>query len=516
MAKPPIHKITIAGGGTAGWMVASVLSKILGSSLYDIRLIESDEIGTVGVGEATIPMIKLFIQFLGIDEYEFVRETNGTFKLGIEFIDWKNKGESYFHPFGSIGKTMNGIEFIHYWLRLSALGGNKDFGRFNAETLAARENKFAKVDVSDRPELAPINYAYQFDASLFASYLRKFSETRGVKRCEGKIVKVNQNSQTGYIDSLTLADGKTIDGHLFIDCTGFASLLLGKTLNVGFQDWNEWLPCNSALAAPTLHTETTIPPYTKATAREAGWQWKIPLQHRVGNGYVYCNKFISDDKALEMLLKNLDGQLLKDPKLLKFTTGHRHKIWEKNVIAVGLSGGFLEPLESTAIHLIQTTISKLLAHLPKEEINESVQNQFNREIIAEYTNIRDFLIAHYYVTEREDTPFWQYCKHMSIPDSLKERLDMFINTGNSNTLSHELFKETSWFAVLVGQGLTPKAYHPIADVISEDELRISLSRLRTSITGRVQILPSQNQFIQHHCMASLDDKQHPSRMQITR
>ncbi len=500
-----IRNVVIVGGGTAGWMTAAALSKTFGETL-SLTLVESDEIGTVGVGEATIPMIMLYNELLGFNEDEFIAETNATIKLGIEFVDWKQVGQSYFHPFGILGVDMDGIPFGHYWMRMLKMGGNPNFGLFNAETQAAYSGRFARTPPPYNT-LPKINYAFQFDASLYAAFLRRFSEKRGVVRQEGKVVKVNQEALTGDITSLELENGRTIAGDFFIDCSGFRGLLIEQTLKTGYEDWSEWLPCNRAAAVPCEKvknadgSDAPITPFTRATAREAGWQWRIPLQHRTGNGYVFCSEFISEDEACEKLLTRLDGKALRDPKVLRFTTGHRRKMWNKNVLALGLASGFLEPLESTSIHLVQVGISKLLTYFPKAGINRHVADQYNEEMLWEYENVKDFLIAHYHITEREDTPFWKRNKYMNIPESLKARLDIFANTGQAAVQTRELFKETSWFAVLAGQGLLPKHHHPVADVISDDELKLRLAKIRTGITERVKGLPTHEAFIQKNCAA---------------
>ncbi|ESQ84145.1 hypothetical protein AEAC466_10385 [Asticcacaulis sp. AC466] len=493
--KKLISKVVIVGGGTAGWMTAAMLAKTMGTQAYDITLIESEQIGTVGVGEATIPPIQMFNSVLELDEDEFVRETNATFKLGIRFNSWFMPGSSYFHPFGFMGQDMDGIGFSHFWLRFARLSGNVDFGRFNVETMAANENRFGRTPPADGREKYGLNYAFQFDAALYAAYLGKYAQKRGVKRVEGLVVAVDQEAESGFVTGVRLKDGPTIAGDLFIDCSGFRGLLIEETLKAGYENWSEWLPCDRAAAVPCDRNPGPITPYTTSTAQEAGWQWRIPLQHRTGNGYVFCSDFISEDAACEKLLGRLDGAAQKDPKVLRFTTGHRRKIWDKNVIAVGLASGFLEPLESTSIHLTQSVITKLISLFPKFGVQQSVIDQFNRDILADYVNVKDFLIAHYKVTGREDTPFWKRCKSMDIPDSLKHRLEIFKTTGHIHVQPHELFKEASWFAVLVGQGLFPDNYHPLADTISEDALRQRLARIRTGITDRVNGLPAHDAFV---------------------
>ncbi|WKL58448.1 tryptophan 7-halogenase [Asticcacaulis sp. ZE23SCel15] len=492
-----ISKIVVVGGGTAGWMAAAAISKLLGTRNHSITLIESDEIGTVGVGEATIPMMQFFNKVLGLDENVFMRETNATFKLGIRFMNWSALGSDYFHPFGVYGVDMNGIGFLHYWKRFVEAGGSPDFGIFNAETMAARQNRFARVP-NDNPALPAVNYAFHFDAALYARFLRRFGEALGVVRQEGKIVDVAQDGGSGDITSVTLSDGRVVEGDFFIDCSGFRGLLIEQTLKSGYEDWSKWLPCNRAVAVPCDKVGPATP-YTTSTAQEAGWQWRIPLQHRTGNGYVFCDAYLDETKASELILQRLDGKAQAEPRLLKFVTGHRKKMWNHNVVAMGLSSGFLEPLESTSIYLVQAAISKLMTYFPKDGISDHQRDHFNQEMLTEYTNVKDFLIAHYKLTTREDTPFWAYCKHMDIPDSLKDRLESFKRHGLTLVRHEELFKEASWFAVLVGQGLAPQAHHPVADVMAEEEFRYRLSRIREGVTARVGGLPSHEQHVAQSC-----------------
>ncbi len=511
MTPRPVRRIVIVGGGTAGWMSAALLSKSLGTQNFDITLVESEDIGTVGVGEATIPPIITFNEVLGIDEDEFVRETQATFKLGIDFVDWRAPGSRYFHPFGVFGQNMDGIGFESYWLRLAGMGGNPDFGRFNVETMAARDNLFGRTAPNDTSGLPRVNYAFQFDAALYAAYLRRYAEKRGVVRREGTIVSVDQDPQTGFVTAVRLKDDRIVEGDLFIDCSGFRGLLIEQTLQSGYEDWSRWLPCNRAAAVPCERPMVAKPgggempapitPYTRSTAREAGWQWRIPLQHRTGNGYVYCSDYLSDDEACEKLLSRLDGKPLKDPKVLRFVTGHRKKVWNKNVLALGLASGFLEPLESTSIHLVQACLTRFISMMPRKEFNPVVIDEYNRYAVSEYVNVKDFLIAHYKITEREDTPFWARCRHMDIPDSLKARLEVFASQGHANVMQTELFKDTSWFAVLAGQGLIPRDYNPVADAISVDDLKVRLSRIRTQILDRVGKLPSHDAYIAARCAA---------------
>ncbi len=496
MNNAPIRRIVIVGGGTAGWMTAAALARVIGTRHHDITLVESDEIGTVGVGEATIPAIKTFNELLGLDEDEFVRETNGTYKLGIEFVDWRIPGSKYFHPFGIFGADLNGIAFQHYWMRFRAMGGTSDLGRFNIETEAARVGRFGRTSLRET-HLPQVNYAFQFDAALYAAHLRRYAEKLGAVRIEGKVVSVSQDAETGYITQVELADGQVIAGDLFVDCSGFRAVLIGETLKTEFEDWSRWLPVNRAAAVPCERTEDPVP-FTRCTAREAGWQWRIPLQHRTGNGYVFCNDFIGEDAAAAKLLTRLDGTPQADPRILKFTTGHRRRYWVKNCVAIGLSSGFLEPLESTSIHLSQACILRLISSFPRNGIDPKVVALFNDQMDGLYSNIRDFIIAHYAVTDREDTDFWAYCKHMSLPDSLRERLDLFAAHGAVPVGPGELFRDLSWFAVLTGQGLMPRSYHPAADALSDEQVRLHLAQVRAAIQTRLDGLSTHQAFIDTH------------------
>jgi len=496
-----VKDVVIVGGGTAGWMAAAALAKVIGTQAHSITLVESDEIGTVGVGEATIPPIMQFNAILGIDEDEFVRETNATFKLGIEFIDWRKPGSCYFHPFGTFGASIaGGVGFMNYWLRWVQSGGDPDFTRFIAEGEAARAGRFARVSASQDGQLPRLNYAYQFDAATYAAYLRRFAERRGATRREGRVVDVEQNHETGYIEAVKLADGTRLAGDFFIDCSGFRGLLIEGVFKAGFDDWSHWLPNNRAAAVPCERVEDPTP-FTRSTARESGWQWRIPLQHRTGNGYVFCDSYISEDEASRLLLDRLDGRPLADPKILRFTAGKRRRGWVKNCLAVGLSSGFLEPLESTSIHLIQVAIMKLFELFPFREINPVLIDQYNREMDQLYDHVRDFIIAHYKVTDRDDTPYWQYCRNMTIPDTLETKLELFRERGEPRMSPSELFREASWFAVLYGQGLIPRSYHPVANALPEDELQLLLARIRTAIRHRVDSLPSHAAFIESCCSA---------------
>ena len=433
----PVRNVVIAGGGTAGWMAAAALSRMLPMDVTRIILVESDEIGIVGVGEATIPPIKTFNAMLGIDENEFVARTNGSFKLGIEFDGWLREGEAYLHPFGAYGRDINGVKFHHFWLKLQQQGFAVPINEFNMSAVAARHFRFERPNGNPASAASALDYAYHFDAGLYARFLRNYAEQRGVVRHEGKIDRVEQRDKDGYISALVMEDGAQIDGELFIDCTGFRALLIEETLKSGYEDWSHWLPCNRALAVPTARTEPLLP-YTRSTARKAGWQWRIPLQHRTGNGLVYCSDHLSDDEAASILTDNLDAEMLADPRPLRFVTGRRKLAWNKNCVALGLAGGFLEPLESTSIHLIQAGISKLLALFPDKNFSARERDEYNRLTALQWEQIRDFLILHYRLNERPE-PFWQRCAAMDIPESLQRKIDLFAGRGRLFRHEDELF-----------------------------------------------------------------------------
>lgn len=495
MSLLPITHITIVGGGTAGWMAAAALSKVLPPH-YRIRLIESDEIGTIGVGEATIPMIKLYNNALDLDEAEFLRETNGSFKLGIEFIDWGKLGHSYIHGFGTIGQDLGLVPFHHYWLRQRQAGKAETLDVYSINTWACRHNRFIHP-MGDRQgsPLSQIAYAYHFDASLYAKFLRRFAETRGVQRIEGRIVEVARDPESGDVSHVTTDRGDRIDGQLFIDCSGFRGLLIEQALGTGYEDWTGWLPCDRAVAVP-CEGSSEITPYTRSTARTAGWQWRIPLQHRVGNGHVFCSHFISEDEATAQLLANLDGAPLAEPRVLRFVTGKRKRAWNRNVIAVGLAGGFMEPLESTSIHMIQTAIARLTAFFPHEGIQQVDVDTYNRHVDEEFLSIRDFLIAHYHVTHRDDTPFWNHCRTMQVPESLQRKLDLFASNGRVFRENNELFAEPSWIQVLYGQGLHPAGYHGLVDAVPEARIAAFLDNVRGVVDNCVQAMPGHRAYIE--------------------
>jgi tryptophan halogenase len=502
MSDNRVKSIVIVGGGTSGWMSAAALAKVLGPT-YSITLVESEEIGTVGVGEATIPMIKVFNQALELDEADFIRSTKGSFKLGIEFVNWGQVGDSYIHGFGKIGQDLGLTAFYHYWLKARQLGQAEDFDHYSICTAAARANKFMPA-VPDRPNspLADLGYAYHFDAGLYAKYLRAYSEKRGVTRIEGKVKEVQQRPDDGFIDAIVLESGQRIPGQLFIDCTGFRGLLIEQTLKAGYVDWSHWLPANRA-AALQCETNGPLTPYTRSTAQEAGWQWRIPLQHRVGNGYVFSNEYISEDEACAKLLSRLEGRPLMDPKVLRFTTGKRRKFWDKNVVAVGLSSGFMEPLESTSIHLIQSAIARLTNFWPREGFDQTDIDEFNAHSDFEFDKIRDFLILHYHATERTDTPFWNYVRTMDVPESLKRKLALFKSNGRVYRQAEELFAEPSWVQVMLGQRLQLACYSGMGDAIDSEAAVRHVQTVGGVIASCVRAMPTHQDFIARHCAAPM-------------
>ncbi len=495
-----IKKVLIVGGGTAGWMSAATLAKVLRGKV-EIRVVESEEIGIVGVGEATIPMIQRFNAVLGIDENEFVRETMGSFKLGIEFVNWGKLGDRYIHGFGKLGQELWTVDFHQYWRKMAAQGKAKDLGEYSITQMASKANKFMRprTDLGTSP-LADITYAFHFDAGLYAKFLRRFCEKLGVTRTEGKIAHTHLRADDGFIESVQLESGEKIEADLFIDCSGFRGLLIEQALQTGYEDWTHWLPCNRALAVP-CESVSPLTPYTRSTAHKAGWQWRIPLQHRTGNGHVYCSDFISDDEAAAVLLANLDGKALADPRPLRFNTGMRKKMWNKNCVAVGLSSGFMEPLESTSIHLIQSSIAQLIAFFPTTEFNAKDIDEFNAQARFQYERIRDFIILHYHANARTDSPFWQRCREMSVPDTLKEKIELYQSSGRIFRFNNELFTEVGWLQVMHGQGIRANGYHPLADLIDEAETHEYLESVRTVIERCVEVMPTHAQFIAENCAA---------------
>jgi tryptophan halogenase len=489
----PIKKIVIAGGGTAGWMVAAALSRTLGKIL-DIKLIESEEIGTVGVGEATIPTLVTFHRLLEINEQEFMAATQGTFKLGIGFENWRDVNQNYIHSFGMTGTDHWSAGFQHFWLKGRERGLASDFGDYCLELKAAQAMRFAHLPRGG------MNYAFHIDAGLYAKFLRKFSERHGAQRIEGKIVEVKTDERSGYITAIRLDGGAEIEGDLFIDCTGFRGLLIGQALHVGYEDWSHWLYNDSAVALQTAAVGEAWP-YTRSIARDAGWQWRIPLQHRVGNGMVYCSRYLSDEQAKQALLANVEGKVLTEPRVIKFRPGQRRQTWKKNCIAIGLASGFIEPLESTSIHLIQRGVIRLLQMFPNAGVRPSDIEEYNRQTNAEIEHIRDFIVLHYCVTNRQDTPFWRACRSMEIPPSLQHRIDLFRETGRVFRAPTELFAENSWIQVLLGQGIIPQQHHPAADLMGDAELARFLDNIKSSVDRTVAQLPRHQAYVEQYCKA---------------
>jgi tryptophan halogenase len=484
--------VVVAGGGTAGWTAAAALAKQLGS-LLDITLVESDQIASFGVGEATIPTVRSFHALLGIDEREFMRATQATFKLGIAFENWARRGDRYIHPFGDVGKSTWMGDFHNMWLMAKAGGFGGELDDYCFELKAADAGKFALLDTIQ------INYAYHLDAGLYGRFLRQKFEDNGVRRVEGKITRVEQNSDSGFVTALVLESGARLEGDLFIDCTGFRGLLIEETLKVGYDDWRHWLPTDSALAVQTGPTDRILP-YTRAMARTAGWQWRIPLRNRVGNGLVYCSAHQSEDQARGELLDNLDGEPLTEPRLIRYVTGRRRKIWDKNVVALGLAGGFLEPLESTSIHLIQIGAMRLMQLFPFGGNFEALAARYNAQARIEFERIRDFLVLHYKLTERDDAPFWNSCRDMQIPDSLAERITLFRESGYVYQAPDDLFRVASWLYVMVGQRVTPQNYHHMGALLGDERLRRALDSLKTNIERGVEAMSEHKDFLQRYCV----------------
>ena len=489
-----LRRIVIAGGGTAGWMAAAAIARTLGK-VVDLTLVESDAIGTIGVGESTIPPLVTYNRLLGINEAEFMRATNATFKLGIMFDHWKEIGHNYFHSFGLTGKDHWSAGFQHFWLYGLEKGHEESYDDYCLELIAAREGKFAHLP-DDR-----MNYAYQLDSTLYAKFLRGMAESDGCKRVEGKIANVEVDVEKGDIAALVLENGTRLEGDLFLDCTGFRALLIGQTLGVGHDDWTHWLPCDRAIAVQTESVGPAVP-YTRAMAHDSGWQWRIPLQHRVGNGIVYCSRYLDQDAAMERLFGNIEGEALTKPNVLRFGAGMRHKQWHRNCVAVGLSGGFMEPLESTSIHLIQRAVLRIIRMLPLREISERDVDEFNDQQITDILQIRDFLILHYKATKRCDSAFWRYCRDMPIPDTLEQKIELFRETGLVFRKNDELFVENSWVQVMMGQGIWPQSHHPIAEKLTDAELSKFLAMIRDTVARTVASLPEHEAYVARYCATS--------------
>ena len=502
-AAAPIRNVVIVGGGTAGWMAAAALSRLTDGGV-SVTLVESEEIGTVGVGEATIPPLIDFNNALGIDEADFVRQTQATFKLGIEFVNWGRQGDRYIHPFGVYGRDANGVKFHQIWLRdrqASGRGGEPDdIGDYCISVAAARLNRFALPTTNPGAVLSTLRYAFHFDASLYARYLRGYAEKRGVTRVEGRIARVEQDAQSGFITAVRLSDDRTVAGDFFVDCSGFRSLLLGQTLGVPYRSWQHWLPCDRAIAVPCA-SAAELTPYTRSTAGSAGWRWRIPLQHRTGNGHVFSSAHIEEADALDELMRGLDGDPLAEPRTLRFEAGRRERLWEKNCVALGLAGGFIEPLESTSIHLIQSGIFKLMGLFPDSGFASSEIDQYNGFLVDEYERIRDFIILHYWATERDDSDFWNHCRTMEIPETLARKIDLWMGKGRVFRTPLDLFTDDSWIAVLLGQRKFPRSHDPLAAAFDIDKSREFLASIRDVIGKTAQAMPAHQAFIDQHCRA---------------
>jgi len=500
MTALPIRSIAIVGGGTAGWMTAVSLAKFFKAANVRVRLIESEQIGTIGVGEATIPPIMHFIRGAEIDENDLVRKTQSTFKLGIEFRDWTRVGHSYLHPFGQTGFDLGPIAFSAYWLKAFRAGQAGRLEEYSLEATAAYAAKFMRPVQAANSPLEKITYALHFDASLFARYLRTIAEARGVERTEGKVKSVALKPDNGFIRALTLESGEQVEADLYIDCSGFRGLLIEGALHTGYENWDHWLPCDRAVAVPCERTGA-LSSYTRVTAKAAGWQWRIPLQHRIGNGYVYGSNFISDAQAQDELLSSIEGKAFAEPLKLQFATGRRKRFWSKNCVAIGLSAGFLEPLESTSIHFIQRGIALLLSYFPDRNFNTADIDRYNKIVTSEYERVRDFLVLHYSSTERDDSEIWRYCRSIEKPDTLRERIELFQSCGRLIREDNELFPMQSWLYVLVGQNIMPQNDDPLVSILDPRQVMDNLSNIRSVVRQCAAAMPKHEDFISRNCAA---------------
>jgi tryptophan halogenase len=493
--KDKISRVVVVGGGTAGWMSAALLKRVLGETI-EIELVESEAIGIVGVGEATIPPIQHVNAVLGLDEAEFLRDTKSTIKLAIRFENWRAPGEKYYHTFGAPGRSQAFCHFHHFWTRAEQSGYTTNLWEYDLNYLMSEAGKFAKLQATD--PMWEMKYAYHFDASLYGQFLRRYSEQRGVKRTEGLIEQVKVDAESGYVKSLITQDGRVIKGDFFIDCSGIRGLLIHQKLGTGYQDWSHWLPCDRAMAVPSERFEETLP-FTRAIAHGAGWQWRIPLQHRNGNGLVYSSSHLSDDEAADILLNNLDSKATGEPRIIRFRTGRTRKQWHRNVVAVGLSSGFLEPLESTSIYLIQSAVVRLLQLFPHAGITPELTDEYNRLSQTEYELIRDFIILHYFLNERDDTQFWRDLRQMDVPERITQKIELFRSNGMLVQDQHDIFLEPSWLQVMLGQGIMPRDYHPLADALSEEQLRDKLSKTKMLKNQPLAKMPGHDQFLEMFC-----------------
>ena len=498
----PVRHVVIVGGGTAGWMTAAALARLVPMGTA-VTLVESDAIGTVGVGEATIPPIRGFNAMIGVDEAEFLAATGGSFKLGIEFVDWGGLGERYLHPFGAFGFDIDGVRFHQYWRRRRAAGITEDIGDYALCAVAARAGRFAPPSADPASILSQMNHAYHFDAGLYARFLRARAERGGVRRIEGEVVHVDLDGETGHVRHVRLAGDRTVAGDLFIDCSGFRGLLIEEALGAGYDDWTRWLPCDRAVAMPTPRIDRAVTPYTRSTAQAAGWQWRIPLQHRTGNGYVYSSAYVSDDEAAATLVASVDGPGLADPRILRFTAGRRRRQWIGNVVALGLASGFAEPLESTSLHMVQTGISKLLALFPDQGFSPVEIATYNRLAETQFEQVRDFLVLHYHATRRSDSPFWRDAQTRAIPDSLAERIALWRRRGRLFRWEDDLFAEASWVAVLLGQGIVPDGWDRLVDATDAREIDARFDRLRLMFRDAAARMPRHEDHLARTCPARL-------------
>jgi tryptophan halogenase len=501
MPDTEIKRVVVAGGGTAGWIAASLLNRVLGTAV-EIHLVESEEVGAVGVGEATIPPLMNLFVFLGLPENEVVQAVQGTFKLGIEFEGWLRPGHRYFHAFGTPGRDLGIVSFYQYWLKEHLVGRGGALWDYSLTAQAASANRFAPLKRIPDTDIEGITHALHFDAGLLARYLRGKCEAQGVVRREGHITAVNLRAEDGYIESLTLKSGEVVAADFFIDCTGFRALLIEGALKSGFDDWSYWLPCDRAWAAPCAFGPEGLTPFTRTTARSAGWQWRIPLQHRVGNGHVFSSRFMAEDEARRILLDNLEGEPLAEPRLLKFTAGRRRTSWVKNCLALGLASGFLEPLESTSIHLVQSAMTRFVKMFPGRVVTSLEQAEFNRQTRHEYELIRDFLVLHYWATERDDSDFWRYCRGMDVPETLKTKVAYFREHGRLIVEEADLFRESNWAQVLIGQGVLPTAPSALTRLVEDKALGDYMANIRQIVAATVRELPPHGVYIDRWCKAS--------------
>ncbi|HEX8756211.1 MAG TPA: tryptophan halogenase family protein [Steroidobacteraceae bacterium] len=499
MSGSAIRRIVIVGGGSTGWMAAAALSAVVGRRVQEIVLIESSEIGTIGVGEATLPTLRAFNGTLGIDEIEFIRKTQATFKLGIEFRGW-NPQRTFFHGFSDFGPDLRGVSPHQLWLRTRAAGDDRSYADYSISTVAARLGRFAPPIPDRGSVLGSYSYAFQFDATAYAAYLRVFAERRGVRRIEGRIVDVRLRPDDGFVEAVLLQGDQAVGGDLFIDCSGFAALLIERTLHAGFEDWSKWLPCDRALAVACARTAESAP-FTSSIAHQAGWQWRIPLQHRTGNGHVFCSSFIGEEEAARTLLANLDGEALAAPRLLKFTAGRRRESWKRNCVALGLAAGFLEPLESTSIHLVESAIGRLIELFPDRGFEPKLAEEYNRLIARSYEAIRDFIILHYHASGREGE-LWRYCRNMPIPEGLRHQIELFEAGGVVAVYDSGAFAEPSWVSLYFGLGVFPRRHDPMANLIEDAVLSGELQRRARIVEGAAHSLPTHGAFIGKYCRAA--------------